>query len=496
MASGTINGTTSNEYIACKIEWSSVAGSDSSNSSALTYTFYARRIANGWTGSSSGTLNLTIKIDGTSYTFSGHISLPASGWTQTGWVQITSDTVNVSHNTDGSKSCSISVTGGISGVSWSSTSLSGTAVLDNIPRASTLKSFTSSVTTGDKQAIYVNRKSTSYYHKVRCYYKNTLLYTSSAFETCVSFTVPRTWLSNKTTATSISVTFKVQTYTNSNCTTAVGAEFTETFTVEADSDMKPSPGSGWATATPYNTGTPAANINAFVQGYSKAQIAFDSSKVDMSNTAGASISSYAVVHGSNTDDSSPYYTGVLAKTSQNITCKVTDSRGRTAQEVIEITAYAYSKPTLSGIEVYRCNSSGAASDTGAFCRVKASCGFSSIGGRNSCSISVTIKHGSSTIYSGALTSGQAAILGGSLSSQQSYTVTIVATDALGNTAKTTEVIPTEEVAIDALPENKGVAFGKRAEEENTVDIKSGWKLKLGQTVLTEAQLQALLAMIS
>lgn len=494
MASGTINGTTSNEYVACKIEWSSVAD-NANNRSALTYKFYARRIANGWTGKTYGTLSLTIKVDGTSYNFSGYVELPASGWTQKDWTLITSGTVNVSHSTDGSKSCSISATGGM-GNSWSSTSLSGTAVLDNIPRASTLKSFTSSVTTGDKQAIYVDRKSASYYHKVRCYYGNTLLYTSSAFGTGVSFTVPRTWLSNKTTATSISVTFKVQTYTNSNCTTAVGAEFTGTFTVKADSDMKPSPGSGWATATPYNTGTAAANINAFVQGYSKARIAFDSSKVDMSNTAGASISSYAVIHGSNTDDSSPYYTGVLAKTSQNITCKVTDSRGRTAQEVIEITAYAYSKPTLSGIEVYRCNSSGAASDTGAFCRVKASCGFSSIGGRNSCSISVTIKHGSSTIYSGALTSGQAAILGGSLSSQQSYTVTIVATDALGNTAKTTEVIPTEEVAIDALPENKGVAFGKRAEEENTVDIKSGWKLKLGQTVLTEAQLQALLAMIS
>ena len=43
---------------------------------------------------------------------------------------------------------------------------------------------------------------------------------------------------------------------------------------------------------------------------------------------------------------------------------------------------------------------------------------------------------------------------------------------------------------------KGVAFGKVAESDNTVELAQGWSLKIGNTSLSEAELIALKALLS
>ncbi len=136
MASNTINGTTSNQYISVKIEWSSTPN-NSTNKSVVNAKLYYKKSASS-TSATKGVINATITINGDKYTYNSGESktLPADGK----WYYITEHEVTVSHNTDGKKSITISATGGMGGTSFSSTSLSGTATLDNIPRQATVTS--------------------------------------------------------------------------------------------------------------------------------------------------------------------------------------------------------------------------------------------------------------------------------------------------------------------------------------------------------------------
>ena len=346
------------------------------------------------------------------------------------------------------------------------------------PRASTIASCPSSVATQGKLDLTVSRNSSAFYHKATFTSGGRTLYPSSAFATTLTFTVPRTWFSNFTSATSLSVTVSVQTYTNSSCTTAVGSAVTRSLTVTADSGMKPVVSSGWVTLAPYNTGA-IASISGYVKGYSKAQATFNSAKISMSNTAGASISSYSITCQGTTDSSSPYQTPVLASTSVSVTCTVTDSRGRTASQAFTLSVYDYSKPSLSGISVFRCTGTGTASEDGTCYSAKATSTVSSLNGQNTCTIKVShAQSGGSYGTEDTLTSGTARVIG-SLSVDKSYTARIIATDRLGNSATYTVKIPTKTWAMKFRPNGQGVAFGKAAEYNNTFEITGDWNVRIG-----------------
>ena len=131
MASGTIYGTTNNRYLTARVDWSSKATVSTNSSSVTARLFYRNSSSN----SIHGNMTISITIDGNKKTFNlGDKTLPPDGkWY---WAEVY--TVTVAHNGNGSKSISISATGSIPGTSFSSTSLSGTATLDNIPRAATI----------------------------------------------------------------------------------------------------------------------------------------------------------------------------------------------------------------------------------------------------------------------------------------------------------------------------------------------------------------------
>ena len=135
MASSTITGTTSNSNLASKIEWSS-SPSTANNSSTVTAKLYYRR-TNTYSGTpTSGTGTFSITIDGKKVSTSGKLTIP----NDKSWVLALTATKTVTHNTDGKKSITISATGYLSGTTLTSTTCSGTAKLDNIPRQATLTS--------------------------------------------------------------------------------------------------------------------------------------------------------------------------------------------------------------------------------------------------------------------------------------------------------------------------------------------------------------------
>lgn len=341
-------------------------------------------------------------------------------------------------------------------------------------QASTLLSISTSVETQNNVNMQMNRVSTAYWHKTTFLLGGSRLAVSSAFETALSFTVPRSWFSTKPNDVSITIDVSIQTYTDSTCQTAVGNPVTASFTAIADAGMKPTLSSGWATASPYNTGA-VSGMSGYIKGYSRAAVSFDSSKI--TNAAGAGIAKYAISCQGETVSASPYRTGVLTSTSVTITCTVTDTRGRTASGTITLSVMDYYRPLLSDILVYRSNSEGVADGEGTFFLVKATLTFSSLNNQNTCSLSVAYaetqgSYGAETV----LTSATQKILG-TISVDKSYTARITATDSLGNSTVYYANIPSRKWAMKFRPDGDGVAFGKAAEYDKTFEIADDWAVK-------------------
>ena len=444
-------------------------------------------------------------IDNTGGGKMASVSLSGSGWCYASLSNVTRNSATVTHNADGTKNVSVTVTAGnlsrfccvyswyhtignnkhaLTSVPFGVPTQSGTMALTTRPRASSISSCPASVNTTETFSLSVARNSSAFYHKATITCGGTTLHTSSAFATSMSVEVPRSWLSNWTTVAAVTATVSVQTYTNSSCTTAVGSAVTRTFTINADADMKPSVSAGWATLAAYNTGTPVASAGSpisgyYVKGYSKAQATFDSNYIDLSDTASATIASYSITCNGETVSASPYLTPVLESTSVAVTCTVTDSRGRTASETFTVSVYDYAPPAISNVEVFRCDDQGVADDDGAYYSAKATLAYAPLNNQNVCPMYTKFKaaggsYGSAT----SMTSGTASIVG-TLSADITYTVMVYATDSLGNTAEYYATVPTRKWVMHFRPHGNGAAFGKAAETDNLFEVTPDWDVQIG-----------------
>ena len=162
MASGTINGSTNNRYISVAIDWvakPNTAGNYSDVTATLKY-----KKASSSTSSTRGTLSGGIAINGNVKNYSVGVTLSANNT----WVGVVQHTVRVYHDSGGKASIGISGTGGISGTTFTSTSVGTTVTLDTIPRAPTMDELT---TSNDKlSATYTYKwtsKSASFYNRLR-----------------------------------------------------------------------------------------------------------------------------------------------------------------------------------------------------------------------------------------------------------------------------------------------------------------------------------------
>ena len=403
----------------------------------------------------------------------------------------------VSHNANGDASFTVGIYGSVLAMYFSGTGYTyaqcfiGTVGAKNSSTitihenaASTIASAPSSIATRETLVLTMRRLAASNYHIATFKYNNsTTLYTSGRFDTQLDFAVPRSWFEDYPSIASLPVTVSVQTYNSSG--TAIGSPATASLTVNADADMKPVVSSGWASLAPYNTGA-VSGITGYVKGYSKAEAAFDDTKVDMSNAVGAGIVSFSVTCQGETDSYTPYLTPVLASTSVSVVCAVTDTRGRTASETFTLTVMDYAKPVLTGIEIFRCDAQGAEAEDGTHYSAKATLTYSSLDGQNVPTLtSAAAASGGGYGAEETLTSGTVHISTAQISADTTYTVRITATDSLGNTAVYYQVLPTRKWAMKFRPTGNGVAFGKAAEYNNTFEITENWSIRVGGKAASE-----------
>lgn len=164
--SGSFSGSIQNGHYAIKVDWS--ASQDiANNRTTITCNLY---FVNDWSINIGARTN-TVTIAGTSYT------LNSPAYTTTGTHHIGSCSKTITHNPDGTLgnvalSATFNIKATLSGTYYESINASGTAPIDTIARASVPSCITYPANTrdvgyfGDTIAIYMNRKSSAFTHKV------------------------------------------------------------------------------------------------------------------------------------------------------------------------------------------------------------------------------------------------------------------------------------------------------------------------------------------
>ncbi len=374
-----------------------------------------------------------VTIDGTTttHTFSSMPSVYPNNKAVT--VQTTTHTVD--HNSDGTKTITISCRWNNSSAQYQGATSSKTVTLTTIPRASSM-SFNASQTMGTAYTFTISRASSSFSHWITWSFggsSGTAVYKTSS--TTPSFTPSiSTFAPLLTNATSATITYNLDTYSGD---TFIGRK-SYTATLSVPSSVVPSVSLAVSAVNPFNS--------LYLQGKSSVKLTATGS---VSSDHGATIRSYsfqvlnsastAVSSGSSsTSSTSATHTSGVLSGSGTHTCKVTitDSRGRTATATKTITVTAYSKPVWGNVSAYRCDSSGNSADEGTHIALTANCSYSAVSG-NSLTMSYQYKEATASSWSSShsYTNGTKTVIGSSFDITKGYNVKVTATDTVGKKRK-------------------------------------------------------------
>lgn len=477
MASGSFTGSTNNQYITPRILWSSTANADA-NTSSITVTLQLMKssLSNAAT---YGTGAWTVLINGVTYNFSAKVTIPANNT----YITVYTKTVdNIPHNNDGTKSISLGWTGGISGTTYTETYMPNkttpnvVVTLDAIPRASTISSF--GFTNGyiDQGIdLTISSKVSTNYHDIHLYVEgsnNGLNLTTSDVGRKqggthhINFTAAQleliySILSSKTSSKFI---VYVRTYSNSTTTTSIGDWQNATATGNINANVKPR-------ISEFKADINSGGLSGlYVQGKSSVKLTCNATM-----GSGATISSYKF-SGPNLSASSTSNTatsGVITSSGAlTYTVTVTDSRGRTASTTVQIDVYPYAKPSFKFTLVNRSNSSGASDSGGTYAKYTVEGAYSSVGGKNTRTITVAHSSNNGSTYSAETTIQAATDLNttisgvygsGALSAANSYKIRFTIKDSYGATATSVITLSTASRTINIKSDGNGIAFGKIAE---------------------------------
>ena len=419
-SNGSFSGSIHSGHYVLRVDWTQTKNV-SANTSTITANVY---LVNDWSLSISGRSDNSITIDGTAQTFAS----PSIGSTGSHLLGTVSQTVN--HASDGSKSLTISavfnIRATLSGTYYGSITASATITLDSIPRASSVSA--ANATMGSATSISISRASSSFTHTLTYTFGSaTGTIVTKTTATSVSWTPPVSLASQIPKAVTGTCTITCTTY---NGSTNIGSK-TCTLTLTVPASVKPTITS--LTAARVDGDVPSS-WGIYVQTKSKAKLTINGA----SGSYGSTITAYSISGGGYTSTASSFTTGFL-NSSGTITfsATVTDSRGRTsAAATVSITVQAYAPPTFQSYLSQRCLSSGTINEDGTYIRGLLTFQFSSCGGKNTVSGSITYKRTTVSTWeavSAAFTSGAAVVFGsGGISTEYSYDVQYTLTDAFSS----------------------------------------------------------------
>ena len=398
----------------------------------------------------------TLTIDGTKYSFTSSFN---TGNTTSGTGTLFTKTVDVPHNSDGSKTLVCSATY-ITGVSSGTISASATKVLTTIPRKSTLA--VSNGTLGNALTLTVTRLSTSFTHTITyaCGSASGTICTKSS-STTIQWAPPLSLASQNTTGTSVSITFTITTY---NGNTSVGSN-TKSISCSIPTSVKPS-----CTLTVSDSTGYATTYGGYLKGLSRLNVT-----VTPTLAYGSPITSYKTIVNGRTYTTASFTTGVLTY-SDVIVANVTDQRGRVGSKTLTVNILDYTAPNISHLSVKRCDSNGTENDQGEYVQVQFSGTVTSLSNKNTATYTLEYKKTTDSEYTSVVLSAlnnHYSVTNSTYifaaDSSSSYNVRLTIEDDFSDTSRTTSA-STGFTLMHYKSNGHGMGIGKLSELDNVLDI--------------------------
>ena len=388
-------------------------------------------------------------------------------YSTTGWYKLGSKSITVNHNTDGTKSVTLTAEwdcGFDSSYTPRHLSLSDTVTLTTIPRASVV-SAANTGTLGTALTISLNRKSESFTDKL--YYKignNSAVLITGDAETSYSWTPPIDLATNAPNSATLQVTIISNTYNGDD------------YVGRSECQVMLSVPESVAPTLSFTISDPTGvhgTYGGYVQLRSKVQVAITAAGVH-----GSTIKSYSIKVGnfytSNASSGTTDYlpnSGTLA-----ITCTVTDSRGRTASETQNITVLAYSRPTITAISAARCNQDGTANRAGTYGKVTFSASITPLSNINTAAYAVQYREVGVDSWSTADSPAAGDFAPANVSvvfpadKTKRFEVRVVATDAFGSIGSSIRDLPAAYALYNLAKHLISVGIGRLCDKANAFQV--------------------------
>lgn len=468
MATSGYRNVTVTEWDTLRFTWNLASQDYAKNTSVVTWTL---QLISGTYGQISSTAKKawSVTINGTKYNGTNTVGI-GNNETKT----LASGSITIAHGADGTKTFSFSFSQefGITfdGASIGTKSGSGTGTLNTIPRASQPSLITWPETTnnvgnfGDTISIHMNRKSDAFTHTVRYSFGSQSGTIATGVTTGTTWTIPLSFMNLLPAATKGSGLVYVDTY---NGSTLVGTKYTG-FTANVPTSVKPTCSLQVLDATDIKD-----TYGNLVRGRSRLLV-----RLSGVTAYSSPIASYRASANGSTYTVAEFTTDVLHNAGTiTVTATVTDKRGRTSDaKSASFPVLDYAAPAISSLSVHRCDEDGTENDQGEYVKVNFDATITSLNSKNSATYKVRYKASTATSYTEvALTAlaGQYTVTGGeyifAASSDHSFDVEVTAADDFGTATRATSA-STAFSLFNVHPDGTGWAFGKVAEQSNTLEI--------------------------
>nr|DAR25550.1 MAG TPA: protein of unknown function DUF859 [Caudoviricetes sp.] len=387
-------------------------------------------------------------------------------YSSTGWYKLGSKTITVDHNSDGSKTVTLSASwdcGFDSSYTPRTLSVSGSVTLPTIPRAATLSygAMTMGTAATIKITPPVSGATSTITYKFGSASGTIVTKTSAA---SVSWTPPKSLAAQIPNSASGTGTLTVETYSGS---TKLGSR-AYTVTISVPSTMTPT-----LTVALSDPTRRADTYGGYIQSKSRLKVELTAAGVQ-----GSTIKSYAIKVGdilSATSDTAT--SGYLpASGSLTVTASATDSRGRTKTVTKTVTVTPYVSPTISALKVVRCKANGTEDPTGAYAKATFSGAITALGGKNTASYRVETRETGTETWSTVATAaaGQYSPTDVSVvfaaAANKKYDVRMVAVDAFESLASSTRFLPAAYTSMHIADSMGSVGIGRLCDKEDTFQV--------------------------
>lgn len=473
--SGTISGSTNNQYIQARIRWSATQN-QLANTSSVTAIFEVRKLSTS-SAATTGEGNWTLTINGTSKSIhKTSMNVPNNDV----WQELGRNTVSVPHNADGTKTISITGSGGTLRTTWTTTTVSGSVTLDAIPRQ-TIPTFNADPHYfGDDLEITITPALSTFTHDILYTWGNgeavTIVsgFTSGQYD----WTIPASFMNDiPNAAASSALVITVKTYsggsllgtTNTAITCEVPASVVPTISAITCTDTGNQVPSSWGV---FVKTLSTLHVNATAAG-----------------AYGSTVTSYLIEAMDQARTQNDVDIGAItASGSVSVKVTVTDSRGRTAENTTSITVVDYDLPVIESCIVERTNNRGIPVENGTYLRVTLGCSVSSVDHHNAMTVKIYYKDASDPNVDPTLArtisepgvialQGRVEMISG-MDVAKTYTITVEVYDSLAAASAPTVisgVIQSEGAIISWRYGGTGVAFGRTSETPYQADFE--WEIR-------------------